>query len=148
MANGGREAFLHYLLQRDLSAFDPYAPPPRTKAKDDLIDLGRPTPERWWLSWSKGDLPVPLHSCSSAQAYTCYLKWCKAEGEKWPVTNNWFGRMVQRIAGDALDVRRAKIGMSTVRMWLTAPPPHGVDFGAWAAETIAAFDEHLKGWEV
>ena len=148
MANGGREAFLKFLLERDLSAFDPYAPPPRTKAKDDLIDLGRPTPERWWLSWSRGELPVPHHSCSSAQAYTCYLKWCKAEGEKWPVTNNWFGRMVQRIAGDVLEVRRAKIGMSTVRMWLAAPPPQGVDFGAWSAETIAAFDEHLKGWEV
>ena len=149
MANGGREAFLHFLLQRDLSAFDPYAPPPRTKAKDDLIDLGRPTPERWWLSWSKGELPVPHHSCSSAQAYTCYLKWCKAEGEKWPVTNNWFGRMVQRIAGDNLQVRLAKSGAyKATRMWLVAPPPAGVDFSAWSSEAIAAFDEHLKGWEV
>ena len=148
MAAGGREAFLKYLLERDLSAFDPYAPPPRTKAKDDLIDLGRPTPERFYLAWSRGELPVPFQSCSSAQAFALYLRWCKAEGEKWPVTKNWFGRMVSRIAGDAIEVRKAKISMSIVqRMWLVTPPPAGVDFGSWSQDAIAAFDEKLQAWK-
>jgi len=149
MNSGGREAFMHFLLQRDLSEFDPYAPPPVTKAKENLQDLGRPTPERFWLSWQAGEVPVPFNTCSSAQAYQLYRKWCSAEGEKWPVTQNWFGRMVARVAGDAVDVRKVKLGANTVhRMWFVAPPPKGVDMGAWSEEAIAAFDELIKAWRI
>lgn len=147
--NGGREAFMHFLLERDLSAFDPYAPPPSTKAKADLIDLGRPTPERFWLSWKQGELPVPHHTCSGQQAYQLYRKWCSAEGEKWPVTQNWFGRMVARLAADDLEIRRVKTGANTVtRMWLVTPPPVGVDMGTWSEDAMASFDNHIKSWRV
>lgn len=147
LRGGGREAFLHYLMHRDLSAFDPYAPPPRTKAKDALIDLGRPTAECFWLQWSAGELPVPYHSCSAEQAFRLYLRWCKAEGEKWPVTKNWFGRQVARVAGDAVAIRVCKLGASqTARMWLVTPPPSDVEFGVWAASTVEVFETSLKAW--
>ena len=52
-------------------------------------------------------------------------------------------------AENNLQVRLAKSGAyKATRMWLVAPPPAGVDFSAWSSEAIAAFDEHLKGWEV
>lgn len=145
---GGREAFMHLLLERDLSAFDPYAPPPRTKAKDDVQDMGRPTPERFWRTWAAGELPVPFHSCSGAQAYQLYRKWCNAEGESRYFTQNWFARHVAREAGAKLDVRLVRSKFSHVtRLWLVTPPPIGVDMGAWATEAIAAFDEHIKSWK-
>lgn len=149
MASGGREAFMHFLLQRDLAHFDPYAPPPETAAKDNLKDLGRPTPERFWLAWKRDELPVPYNSCSAEQAYQIYRKWCSAEGEKWPVTKNWFGRMVSRVAGDALIVRQIRVHLGQVcRVWMVAPPPEGVDVGLWAEQAIAAFDNKIKDWRV
>ena len=149
LAAGGREAFLHWLLERDLSRFDPYAPPPVTTAKTNLIDLSRPNPERWYLEWSQGHLSVPYHSCSSAQAFRLYRRWCQIEGEKYPMSNNVFGRMVMRMvmrmARDAFSVRVVKIKLTgTVRMWMVTPPPEGLDVGAWAAETVDSFEQLLK----
>ncbi|MGB3068455.1 MAG: primase-helicase family protein [Ottowia sp.] len=145
MQAGGLEAFMAMLLARDLSAFDPYAPPPRTKAKEDLIDLGRPNAERFWLAWSSHELPIPLHACSADQAYRAYKRWCTTEGERYPVTKPVFARMVARVAKDGLCIRKAKVRlMETARMWLPAPPPDDVDFGTWSRDSIDAFEAHLK----
>lgn len=142
---GGREAFMAFLLARDLSAFDPYAPPPMTKAKVDLIDLSRPNPERFWLAWQAGEGGAPFHSCSADQAYRLYRRWCLGEGEKYPMSKPVFARMVQREAKDALQVKVAKTSASTtVRMWLVTPPPEG-DFGQWAREAVEAFETHFGG---
>jgi len=146
--NGGREAFLHMLQARDLSAFDPYAPPPNTKAKGDLIELGRPNPERWFLAWNSGWLPVPCRSCSADQAYRLYRRWCVIEGEKFPMSKNVFARMVMREARDDLTVKVVKLGATgtSTRMWLVAPPPADVELAAWAQESIDAFERDLKGF--
>lgn len=145
---GGKEAFLHMLLARDLDAFDPYAPPPVTKAKGDLIDLGRPNPERWFLAWQTGSLPVPYHSCSADQAYRFYRRWCMAEGEKYPMSKNVFGRMVLREARDSFSSKVVSMGagMVSTRMWLVTPPPEDVKLGDWSQECIDAFEAKLKGY--
>lgn len=145
---GGREAFLHYLLARNLSKFQPYTPPPITQAKADLIDLGRPNPERFWLAWHKGELPVSFASCSSDQVYRLYRRWCTAEGEKFPMSKNVFARMVMRIAGDKVQVRLAKLKTTGIptRMWGTTPPPDGSDLGRWGDDCIEYFETRLKGY--
>lgn len=143
---GGREAFYHDLLHRDLANFDPYAPPPMTKAKTDLIDLGRPNPERWYLAWSSGELPVPFHSCSAGQAYRLYKRWASIQGEKFISANNYFSRQVLREAKEAITVKVTKTGPATThtaRMWLVTPPPEGVDMGVFVAGCIDAFESHL-----
>lgn len=143
--NGGREAFMHALLERDISAFDPYAPPPVTKAKTDLIDLSRPSAERFWLAWCTDEAGAPRHACSAAQAYRLYRRWCMTEGERYPINKVMFARTVARIAGDALTVRVAKIGPNlSARMWLPAPPPADVEFGAWARDAIDEFETYVK----
>lgn len=148
MQAGGIEAFMAMLLERDLSPFDPYAPPPRTKAKEDLIDLGRPNAERFWLAWSAHELPIPLQACSADQAYRTYKRWCATEGERYPVSKPVFARMVARVAKDALCIRKAKVRMmETVRMWLPAPPPDDVEFGAWSKDCIDAFEQRLKDFQ-
>lgn len=144
--SGGREAFYYDLLHRDLSRFDPFAPPPMTRAKTDLIDLGRPNPERFFLAWQAGDLPVPFHSCSAGQAYRLYKRWAAIQGEKFISANNYFSRQVLREAKEAITVRVTKTGPAstqTARMWLVTPPPRDVDMGVWIAQTIDAFEADL-----
>lgn len=145
--SGGREAFFALLMKRDLSKFDPYAPPPMTGAKRDLIDLGRPNAERFYLTWKAGHIPIPLQACSSDQAYRLYKRWCQAEGERFYVTKNVFVRMVMRIAGDHMTVKTIRTSVTRVqKVWLTTQPPEGVELGTWAGETIDAFESELKGY--
>lgn len=143
LRSGGLQAFMAFLLARDLSGFNPYAPPPDTKAKADLIDLGRPNPERFWLAWKGGEVGAPCHTCSADQAYRLYRRWCMSEGEKYPMSKPVFGRMVGRVAKEGLQVKVAKLGAArTARMWLMAPAPDG-DFGVFAQESINAFEAYL-----
>lgn len=146
--NGGREAFLHFLMNRGLSQFNPYAAPPVTQAKHDLIDLGRPNPERWWLAWSKDQLPVTYSSCSADQAYRLYRRWCVIEGEKFPMSKAVFARMVMRLAGGQVAVRvtTPKSLRVSTRMWFTTPPPDGSDTGLYAQDAIDLFEANLKGY--
>jgi putative DNA primase/helicase len=144
--NGGREAFYHDMLQRDLSKFDPYAPPPMTVAKTDLIDLGRPNPERFYLAWRGGDIPVPFHTCSAGQAYRLYKRWAQIQGEKFISANNYFSRQVLREAKESITLKVTKTGPAstqTARMWLVTPPPEGVDMGTFIAGAIESFESHL-----
>jgi putative DNA primase/helicase len=145
---GGREAFLAFLMARNLSGFKPYNPPPLTVAKADLIDLGRPNPERFWLAWSGDTLPVSFRSCSSDQAYRLYRRWCVVEGEKFPTSKNVFCRMVKRVAGDKVSIALAKLrgtGIPT-RMWFTTPPPVDEGVGNFAQDQIDYFEAALKGY--
>lgn len=143
---GGREAFYAFLLERDLSKFDPFAAPPMTAAKTDLIDLGRPNPERWFLEWSTARLPVPFHSCSAGQAYRLYKRWASMEGERFTSAQNYFSRQVLREAKDALHVKVCKVGATsqTIRMWLVVPPPVGAELGVFAQDCIDTFESELK----
>lgn len=146
---GGREAFYFDMKARDLSRFDPFAPPPMTAAKTDLIDLGRPNPERWLLEWKAGNLPVPFHTCSAGQAYRLYKRWASMEGERFVSAQNYFSRQVLREAKEAISVKVARLGAAsgqTVRMWLVAPPPEGVDMGTFASDCVDAFEQKLKGY--
>lgn len=145
--NGGREAFYKEMLDRDLSKFDAFSPPPMTKAKTDLIDLGRPNPERFYLAWRAGDLPVPYQTCSAAQAYRLYKRWASMQGEKFTSAANYFSRQVLREAKEAITVQVARLGMAsgqTVRLWLVAPPPEGVQMGAFAADCVDSFEGLLS----
>lgn len=144
---GGIAALFAELLARDLSGWHPHAPPPPTGAKRDLIDLGRLSPERFWRDWQAAEIAnLPHHSCSADQAYRAYTRWCRAEGERYPLTKPHFSRLVQREAGGDLQVKACKLGRgnTTARMWLVAPPPDGVTFADWAQDAVEAFEGHLR----
>jgi hypothetical protein len=143
---GGREAFYAWLLERDLSKFDPYAPPPVTDAKTALIDLGRPNPERFLLAWKAEDLPIPYASCSAAQAYRAYKRWAQLQGEKFTSAANYFSRQVLREARDTIQVRKARLGLGTgqtVNLWCVTPPPEGVNMGVFAGDCVESFEAQL-----
>jgi hypothetical protein len=47
LENGGVERVAGWLMQRDLSAFNPLAPPPNTEAKRAMLEASQPAPVRW-----------------------------------------------------------------------------------------------------
>lgn len=163
---GGLKAFYQYLLEYPLEEFDPFAPAPLTQAKLDLIDLNRKTPERFWMEWANGELDLPYRSCSTAQAYRAYLKYCQRTGDRFPLQRPVFTRMVLRISestGTTLDPPRVPVKewmarvtddatavRKTTRMFLVTPMPDGVTGSAWASECVSTFEQALKdylGWE-
>ena len=169
---GGVEAFYHYLLTYPVDDFDPYSPAPFTEAKRALIGINRKSPEQFWWEWSSGELDLPYQTCSVAQAYKAYLKYCVRTGERYPFKREQFTPTVVRFS-ESLDkpvqIKQMKVEAAlgapkkVERMFLvTALPEHvqqgwaraeaGEEVqtqGQWASECVHKFEEHLKvylGW--
>jgi len=149
---GGTAAFMHYLKTYPLDDFDPYAPAPYTEAKRALITINRKSPEQFLAEWAGEELDLPYRSCSVAQAYQAYLKWCARTGERYPFKREqWtptvvrFGEHMQpdspvRIKVMKLNTAGAK---KAERMFLVTDPPETAQ-GDWATESVDQFEEHLK----
>jgi putative DNA primase/helicase len=157
---GGVAAFYHYLLHYNLEGFDPFAPAPVTRAKADLIDMNRKSPERFWLEWSSGELGLPYRSCAGPQAYAAYVKYAHRTGDRFPVQRALFTRMVLRVSDTMgkplidknMNVDYAAMGkgsvkrteVRTTRMLLVMPPPEDVGQGEWATDCYHQFEIELK----
>lgn len=163
--NAGAAHFYHFLLHYDCSGFDPFAPPPFTQAKADLIDINRKSPERFWAEWQQGLLDLPYRSCSVDQAYQAYLKYAQRIGDRFPLQKNVFTRMLVRFAegqGHSVRTKTMQINQETGgrkahRMLLVCDPVLGPSKrgdgleteGEWATETVQDFAESLRrylGW--
>ena len=150
--SGGTEAFYAYLLAYPLGGFDPYAPAPATVAKRDLIDINRKTPERFWLAWHGGELDLPYHPCTVGQIYRAYLKYAQRVGDRFPVQQALFTRMVLRISeGEGVPAREKVMALEgavgarkTERMFLTIEPPHDRKQGEWATMCRETFEKELS----
>lgn len=147
LAAGGAAHFLHYLMNRDLSAFGPHVRPLMTKAKADLIELGLRAPERFAHDWLKGYLPLPLQVCSAEQLYRAFYRWCRDTGERFPPPQITFSKALAKFARDQLAYRVIKLdrpdrGKVAARMWIPegCAPPDGMTIGEWASDAAASFD--------
>jgi putative DNA primase/helicase len=156
-AGGGLAAWYQYLLEYPAEDFNPYAPAPVTRAKEDLIALNRSTAERFWIEWSEGMLDLPYRSCSVGQAYRAYLVYSRRTGERFPDKQGLFTRRVLRISEQRGKACREKImkvdqeegSLSRVlstRMLLVCDPPDGVKLGEWASDTHRAFARELASY--
>jgi len=104
LEDGGVEAFYHYLISLDLTGFHPKRRPPDTQAKRNLIDLSRPSEERFLLDWMAGDItfndedgPLPFGPAGTTDLYSAYLKWCRQQGEFRPrALNQFIGALSRR----------------------------------------------------
>lgn len=150
---GGIAAFYHYLLEYPLDGFDPYAPAPQTAAKRDLIDINRKSPELFWFAWSGGEIDLPYEPCSVSQGYRAYLKWCQRTGDRFPLKQNLFTRMLLRISeSESRPVRekvmapKNELGVKkSERMLLTLDPPEE-NQGKWATDCREAFEKALRDY--
>lgn len=171
-ANGGLAAFYHFLLHYNTEGFSPFAPAPATLAKADLIAINRKSPEQFWVEWSGGEIDLPYMSCTVAQAYRAYGKWCQRTGERFPVKQGLFSPMVSRIAegmGKSCKVkvmkldgmppdatgkgagRPASVVKKAERMLLVAEPPElpnevYASQGEWATDCRNEFERALRSY--
>lgn len=102
--NGGIEAFYYHLLNEVTfpDGFNEYADPPRTVAKENLIELGLSPSERFFREWQALALPLPFICCSAQQLYRAFTRWCTLNGERFFPTQTRFGREIERIGSDVL----------------------------------------------
>jgi putative DNA primase/helicase len=103
--NGGIAALHHYLLNLDLGDFKPWTKPPMTEAKQDLIDLGLSSEERFLREWQRLEVegrdgePVPFCPCLGSSLYRVYEDWCKRQGEFRPRPANHFSNFFAKQGG-------------------------------------------------
>lgn len=76
LANGGVEAFYQYLLDFDLGDFDERTRPPRTPARQRLVELSRASWETFYYQWKSGELGVPFSLCRTQDVHGLFLEWC------------------------------------------------------------------------
>lgn len=155
----GARKWLHFLLHYPIGSFDRHTKPIMTRAKQNLIESGWLPAQRFAHDWLGGYLPLPLRVCSAEQLYRAFGRWCTVNGERFPPAQGRFTQDVQRwlreqqgapakapplvykvIALQDVHGRRA------ARCWVptgTQPTP-GLSEGAWAADSVAAFEADLR----
>jgi putative DNA primase/helicase len=97
--NGGAQALYHHLLELDLTGFHPKKRPPMTEAKEALIQLSKPSEDRFLQDLLDGETPWPVKPCANKQIYTAYLKWCRENGVRNPRESNQFIGHINRLPG-------------------------------------------------
>lgn len=105
IASGGVAALHDYLLNLDLGDFKPWTKPPMTDAKQDLIDLGMGSEERFLREWGRLEIDgrdgesIPFCPCQGSHLYRVYEDWCKRQGEFRPRPANHFLNYIAKQAG-------------------------------------------------
>jgi len=88
--NGGIQALHQFLLNVDLTGFNPNASPPMTHAKQDLIYLNLDAPQAFYHQWMDGDVGIPFMPCDVELLFSIYQKWCFKKGERYPGNDRRF----------------------------------------------------------
>jgi len=105
--HGGIAALHRHLLDVDLGDFHPGAPPLYTRARGRLIELSKESPDRFADEWLDGALDWPANACALADLYTAYVRWCRAEGERFAYARNRFSaRLAMR---DGIDITKKPV---------------------------------------
>ncbi|HEY8360711.1 MAG TPA: primase-helicase family protein, partial [Ramlibacter sp.] len=160
LANDGAAKFFHFLLHYPLGDFHEHTRPPMTEAKEELIGLSMQPAERFMSEWVDGFLHLPMQVCSAEQLYRAFRRWCDNSGERWPPAQATFTTAAKRWAIERLehDERGQRLPpcleykvvtapndtgpRRSIRCWLPrgTGPQNGVSEGAWAGESVDAFE--------
>lgn len=170
LAADGLAKWMHYLQHYPLGDFHAHTKPPMTKAKEALIEASWRPPARFAHEWLEGYIELPVRVCSAEQLYRAFRRWCDQTGAKWPAdqpvftteVNRWVRERVRRddkgrLGQPALIYKQISLKSTdpndvgpntrrkTVRCWLPTDcgPLNGVTEGAWAWESVQAFENDL-----
>lgn len=147
---GAVEAFYEFLMARELGDFHAHTPPPMTKAKRELIEIGLRPAERFAREWLAGEIDLPLWPCSTGQLYKAFLRWCRVNGDRQPPNQANFSAAVTRYSHGRLSVKVTSPSPSEagspIKLWLPADvgPLSGVRWIDWARDAVAAFEAPLS----
>lgn len=136
---GGVAALHQHLLDLDLGDFKPWTRPPMTRAKSDLVQLGRSSEERFldeWRCWEleapSGDI-LPFCPCLGSQLYKAYEHWCERNGERKRGLKDLIslaGKQPGWRAGEAVGTWASLVDHSTKNRKLVVPAESAVE-SAW-----------------
>lgn len=163
LAAGGLARWLDFLLHYDVSEFDAHAKPPFTEAKRALIEASWRPAARFVHEWLEGYLELPLYVCSAEQLYRAFRRWCDQSGERWPPSQSKFTAEVNRWVSESrkrgpdgtfpplrlgykpVSLAETATRRKTVRCFIPegCKPPEGVGEGAWAWDSVQAFEREL-----
>jgi putative DNA primase/helicase len=153
LANGGAEALHHHLLHLDLGDFDRHTKPPLTRAKEDLVELGMDSTERFLRDWLAGNVAdLPAVCCRSDDLYTAYRVWCQKEGIVKPAQKQTLLTVTGKKPGVVKSQERYLINLVAEKKTVVIAPGHGggPDDGssraAWIGKHVADFGGALMAW--
>ncbi len=141
---GGVAALHDYLLHLDLGDFHENTKPPYTDAKEELINLGRDSPTRFYNDLLQVEIgTVPFAPALAKDAYGLYKHYCAEIGVRAAPMPKFVNALVRKHqVGHA---RRRYLDGMTVRgphgvlFFGQAEPPEGVLETTWLGESIEAF---------
>jgi putative DNA primase/helicase len=147
---GGIEAFYGWLLDQDLSGFDPHTKPHVTAEKQRLIDFGRPGWESFLTEWRNGCMDAPFAPCLVNDLFTVYTQWASARRETVVSMSKFSGFLaVQEGLIRRTDVRY-DVGMATVKKGVFilpdgVVPPATSNLQGWYGDCAREFQKHITG---
>lgn len=129
---GGVAALHHYLATLDLGGFKPWTRPPMTRAKEDLVQLGRSSEERFAIEWRRGEVEaadgaaIPFCPCLGSTLFKVYEKWCERTGERRrPMSHfiNYLGKRHGWTAGKSTPTWQTLIDCTVKNRKMVIPSP-------------------------
>lgn len=82
LANGGVAALYGWLLDVDLEDFNQRTRPPKTEARQRLVELSRTAWQTFFHLWRNGELGHGLWGCClTSDVYAMFLEWCSHNKE-------------------------------------------------------------------
>lgn len=82
LANGGVAALYGWLLAVDLGEFNQRTRPPKTEARQRLVELSRTAWQTFFYLWRAGELGNGLWGCAlTSDVYAMFLEWCSHNRE-------------------------------------------------------------------
>ncbi|MCJ7854010.1 bifunctional DNA primase/polymerase [Pseudomonas monteilii] len=77
LANGGVAALYGWLLDVDLKDFNQRTRPPKTEARQRLVELSRTAWQTFFYLWRNGELGYGLWGCClTSDVYAMFIEWC------------------------------------------------------------------------
>ena len=149
IAHGGIAALHHHLLNLDLGDFDPGTPPLTTRARTDLIELGKESPDRFIEQWLSGELDIPSQACALSDIYIEYDRWCRAEGERFSYAKNKFSAKIKINSDIAISKKPVLNGSGkpkVMRVVLPSddPKPDTEAWMKWLGARVQSFRDAVK----
>lgn len=82
LANGGVAALYGWLLDVDLGEFNQRTRPPKTEARQRLVELSRTAWQTFFYLWRAGELGHGLWGCAlTSDVYAMFTEWCSHNRE-------------------------------------------------------------------
>lgn len=150
--NGGIEALHDFFLNLDLEGFDEHTKPPLTKAKRELINLGKDNLLRFYDEWTRGEIDgIKLMPVMTEDIYELYKAWCSRQGVKPSPLNRAIDQLSKR---QGMRKERKRYLLSTVQSnpkFFLFPPggdemnPGNSESG-WLGQCVDAFRTGLNDY--